>query len=204
MMVKQTTFRYRDDPPMSDAGRPMLDEVEQLLLNAQLRDELEPYVDDSLCGLAQRRMPLSVENEYLASMLAWERAPAMPISRWFDPELCLPHPDDVSPRDLTPLLWDTIHRLYEQRIVLECTDHLTDAQLYRIIYRDILPAWEKKVDLPRNFLHWRCLDDEDEATWLRYYASRRERTRYREETGREPPPAEPLPYPRKMPSRPFG
>ena len=187
---------------MSDAGRPMLDEVEQLLLNAQLRDELEPYVDESLSGLAMRRMPLNVENEYLASMLAWERAPAMPISRWFDPELVLPHPDDLAEADLTPLLWDTINRLYQQRIVLECTDHLNDAELYRIIYRDILPTWEKKVDLPRNFLHWRCLDDDDESTWLRFYASRREREQYRIDTGHEPPPAQALPYPRQMPSRP--
>ena len=186
---------------MSDASRPMMDDVELLLLNAQLRDELEPYVDDSLSGLAQRRMPLSVENEYLASMLAWERAPAMPISKWFNPELVLPHPDEVSAESLSGLLWDTIQRLYEQRIVLECTDHLDDAQLYRIIYRDILPAWEKKVDLPRNFLHWRCLDDEDIETWLRYYATKRERLQFREETGVEPPAAETPPYPRQMPSR---
>jgi hypothetical protein len=186
---------------MSDAGRPMLDEVEQLMLNAQLRDELEPYVDESLSGLAQRRMPLSVENEYLASMLAWERAPAMPISQWFSPELVLPNPDAVSPLQLHSLLWDTIQRLYDQRVVLECTDHLDDSQLYRIIYRDILPAWEKKVDLPRNFLHWRCLDDDDVSTWLRYYATKRERLQFREETGIEPPAAEPAPFPRQMPSR---
>jgi hypothetical protein len=180
----------------------MLDEVELLLLNAQLRDELEPYVDESLSGLAQRRMPLSVENEYLASMLAWERAPAMPISQWFIPELTLPHPDTVTSVQLHSLLWDTIQRLYDQRIVLECTDHLDDAQLYRIIYRDILPAWEKKVDLPRNFLHWRCLDDDDLDTWLKFYATKRERLQFREETGIEPPAAELAPYPRQMPSRP--
>lgn len=186
---------------MSDASRPMMDDVELLLLNAQLRDELEPYVDDSLSGLAQRRMPLSVENEYLASMLAWERAPAMPICKWFNPELVLPAPDEVSRERLNSLLWETIQKLYDQKIVLECTDHLDDAQLYRIIYRDILPAWEKKVDLPRNFLHWRCLDDEDTDTWLRYYATKRERLQFREETGIEPPAAVPPPFPRQMPSR---
>lgn len=187
---------------MSEASRPMLDEVELLLLNAQLRDELEPYVDESLNGLSQRRMPLSVENEYLASMLAWERAPAMPISQWFTPELNLPHPDEVAEHELHNLLWETIQQLYDQRVVLECTDHLDDRQLYRIIYRDILPAWEKKVDLPRNFLHWRCLDDDDQETWLRFYATHRERRQWREETGLQLPPAELPPYPRQMPSRP--
>lgn len=187
---------------MSEASRPMLDEVELLLLNAQLRDELEPYVDESLNGLSQRRMPLSVENEYLASMLAWERAPAMPISQWFTPELNLPHPDAVPEHELHNLLWETIQQLYDKRVVLECTDHLDDRQLYRIIFRDILPAWEKKVDLPRNFLHWRCLDDDDQDTWLRFYATNRERRQWREETGLQPPPAELPPHPRQMPSRP--
>jgi len=186
---------------MSDSGRPMLDEVELLLLNAQLRDELEPYIDDSLSIDRDRRMPLSVENEYLASMLAWERAPAMPISKWFNPELVLPHPDEVSADRLHEILWNTIQQLYSQRIVLECTEHLDDAQLYRIIYRDILPAWEKKVDLPRNFLHWRCLEEDDIENWLRFYATRRERLQYREETGIEPPAAQHPPFPRKMPSR---
>lgn len=186
---------------MSDTSRPMMDDVELLMLNAQLRDELEPYVDDSLSGLAQRRMSLRDENEYLASMLAWERAPAMPISQWFSPELILPPPDSVPGEKLNTLVWDVIHRLYDQRIALECTDHLDDAQLYRIIYRDILPAWEKKVDLPRNFLHWRCLDDEDIDTWLKFYATKRERLQFREETGIEPPAAELPPFPRQMPSR---
>ena len=49
------------------------DEVDQLLLNAQLRDELEPYLDESVDLVNVRNKPTSFENEYLASMLAWER-----------------------------------------------------------------------------------------------------------------------------------
>ena len=71
-------------------------EVEQLLLNAQLRDELEPYLDESLDVVDIKRMPTQDENEYLASMLEWERAPALPISRWFCPELILPRPDRLT------------------------------------------------------------------------------------------------------------
>ena len=38
--------------------------------NAELRDELEPYYDESISRVSVHRLPLSVENEYLASMLA--------------------------------------------------------------------------------------------------------------------------------------
>jgi len=72
---------------------PLEDEVDQLLLNAQLRDELEPYLDEAVDLVAVRHLPLSQENDFLQSMLAWERAPALPISRWFAPELLLPRMD---------------------------------------------------------------------------------------------------------------
>ena len=143
------------------------EEVDQLMLNAQLRDQLEPYLDESLVVVDTRRMPTSVENEYLASMLEWERAPAIPISRWFRPELRLPAPENLSDSELSNLLWEAIRKLYRKRIALDFTEHLSDRQLYCLIVRDILPSTEKKVS--RNtFLHWQCIDmTEDPDVWLR-------------------------------------
>jgi hypothetical protein len=181
---------------------PNPNDVEQLLLNARLRDELEPFFDESVHMVDVQRMSTPMENEFLASMLAWERAPVLPISRWFEPELTLPHPDALDDQAVHELLWATIHRLYEKRIVLELTDHLNDRQLYTVIYRDILPSPEKKVDLPKNYLHWHCLDDDaDPETWLRYYASDEERDGWQEESEQPIPPSEPPPFPRKMPRR---
>src|SRR6266446_4545019 len=101
---------------MSTARRPQPEEVEQLLRNAQLRDELEPYFDESIGQLNGAALPTPIENEFLASMLAWERAPALPISQWFEPELKLPPPDELSDETLHEVLWETIHRLFAKRI----------------------------------------------------------------------------------------
>jgi hypothetical protein len=46
-----------------------------------------------------------------------------------------------------------VQLLFEQRIVLDFTDHLTDRQLYTLIYRDILPSPEKKIDNLSSYLH---------------------------------------------------
>ena len=183
-------------------AHPTPGDVEAILLNARLRDELEPFFDESVHRVDVERMPTHMENEFLQSMLAWERAPVLPIGRWFEPELALPVPDSLDDQSVHEILWETIHRLYEKRIVLELTDHLTDRQLYTLIFRDILPSYEKKVELPKNYLHWHCLDDDsDPQTWLRYYASEEEREGWAEENGQELPPSEPPPYPRKMPRR---
>ncbi|MDZ4848642.1 MAG: hypothetical protein SGI77_05060 [Pirellulaceae bacterium] len=189
---------------MSHLPSPIADEVDQLLLNAQLRDDLEPYIDDSMDLLTVRQMPLATENEFLQSILAWERAPALPISRWFTPELILPRPDELSDSQVRKRLTETIQNLYLQRIVLEMTEHLSDRQLYCLISRDILPSYEKKIDHPKNYLHWHCLDDNDSDTWLRYYASDDERDAWQEENGGELPLKDNPPHPRKMPRRSNG
>ncbi len=182
---------------------PSSEEVEHLMRNAQLRDELEPYLDESVNLLNTRQLPTPMENEFLASMLAWERAPVLPIGQWFQPELTLTHPDSLNDAELNERLWETIQKLYDARIVLDFTDHLSDRQLYTLIFRDILPSPEKKIDLPKNFLHWHCLDDSDEPeTWLRYYASDMERREWFDQSGLPLPKAQQPPFPRKMPRRP--
>jgi len=190
---------------MAHAPRPTIEEVEHLMLNAQLRSELEPFLDESVDLLNLRHLPTPDENEYLASMLAWEKAPVLRISQWFEPELKLPAPDTLEDAELGEILSEAIDKIYSMRIMLDYTDHLSDRELYTVLYRDILPSCEKKIDLPRNFLHWHCLDpDEETETWLRYYASPKERREWIEQNGREAPPLEPPPFPRKMPRRPLS
>jgi hypothetical protein len=183
--------------------QPQSDEVDQLLLNARLRDELEPFLDESVHILDCRRLPTQDENEFLAQMLAWERAPVLPISRWFEPEMVLPPPDRLTDDELSAHLAQVLGDLYDKRIVLDFTEHLSDRQLYALIIRDILPSHEKKIDLPRNYLHWHCLDmDDSPETWLMYYATDEEREAWAEESGQILPAQVPPPYPRKMPRRP--
>jgi hypothetical protein len=180
----------------------MSNDVDQLLLNARLRDEIEPYQDESIECMNLERLPTEVENQFLASMLAWERAAMTPISEWFEPHLQMPHPDRLADAALHDLLWDAIHKLYDKRIVLDFTDHLSDRELYTLILRDILPSPEKKLNLPDHFLHWDCAGDEE--TWLRFYASEAERGTWAGEDweGSLPPRDTPR-HRRDMPGRPL-
>jgi hypothetical protein len=177
-----------------------MSEIDLLLANARLRDELEPYFDESLVCVDTVKMSVAHENEYLSSLLAWEKAPILPISQWFDPELvAVPH-FELKDKELKQELHRLIGRLFEKNVVLLHTDHLSDRQLYCLVLRDILPAQEKKLQLPGKFLRWQCLDIvEDEESWLRYYATREERLQWSQETGLKLPPAEKVPFPRSLP-----
>lgn len=180
----------------SESSRQCVDEVDLLLTNARLRDELEPYRDESIDG-SINRMPLRAENEYLQSMLAWERAPALPIASWFTPALEIAAPDSMDDSQLATMLKETIDQLFSKSVVLRFTDHLSDRELYKIIYRDILPCCEKKIDLPGKHLQWHCAEDTD--TWLRYYATAIERRRYQEEYDVDVPASETPMYKRNLP-----
>lgn len=180
------------------------EQVDQLLRNARLRDELEPLFDESIGCVNVGRMTTDSENDFLESMLAWERAPMLPIGEWFEPRLETPPPAQLGEREVSRVLAHVIHRLFEKNIVLDFTNHLTDRQLYTIIYRDILPTYEKKIERHGGFLHWDCANTDDAPeTWLRYYASPEEREMWAEETGGELPPQETPPYERSLPQAPL-
>ena len=188
---------------MQNPRHPQPDEVEQLLRNAELRDELERYFDESISRVNVQHFTLAAENEFLAAMLAWEQAPVLPIYRWFEHELRPPRPESLDDENLHKILWDVVSRLYQKRIVLDFTGHLDDRELYRLIFRDILPAREKNIDWPKNYLHWDCTGaDRDPEIWLRYYATDEEREDWAEMYNQPLPPALPLPYPRHLPSEP--
>ncbi len=180
------------------------DAVDQLMRNAQLRDELEPLFDESIGCVNVGRMTTHSENEFLQSMLDWERAPMAPIREWFDPCLVLPSPEGLSDAELTVQLQQVACRLFEQHIVLDFTDHLTDRQLYTLIYRDILPSYEKKLNRRDSYLHWDCANTEgDPEPWLRYYATDDEREMWEDEMDGQLPPKELPPFQRQLPVAPL-
>ena len=103
----------------------------------------------------------------------------------------------MADEQLHDVLWDTIQRLFEKRIILDFTNHLTDRALYCLIYRDILPCPEKKLATPRSYLHWDCCDaGGDPELWLRYYATDDDRRDWADDLPGPLPSREEPPYPR--------
>jgi hypothetical protein len=81
-----TPTRTSSRPPLTVQCQPFFpDEVERLIQRRPLRDELD-YLDESIDRVNIQHLTLA-ENDFLASMLAWEQAPVLPIYRWFEPEL---------------------------------------------------------------------------------------------------------------------
>ena len=176
-------------------------DVDEILRNAELRTELEPYFDESISRILHH-LPLRLENEFLESMLEWEMAPVEPIYRWFEPELRIPFPDGLSDEKLSQLMGEIIAKLFEKKIVLDFTDHLLDRELYTMIYRDILPSREKNLLHRNSFIHWDCSGG-DSDIWLRYYASDDDREQWSDYYEQSLPPKELPCQHRDLPQYPF-
>lgn len=186
------------------APKSKYDPVDTLLRNAELRDQLDPLLDESIDVVDVGRMSTPTENDFLASMLAWERAPMLPIGQWFDPVIVLPPADDLSDAEVARLLTQTAELLFTKSIVLDFTDHLSDRQMYTLIARDILPSYEKKLDRMGTYLHWDCANlGEDAEAWLCYYASPEEREVWQDETGETAPATAEPPHRRDLPKAPM-
>ena len=56
-----------------------MSDIDLLMQNARLRDEMEPFLDESVYLVDLDKMSVRHENEFLTSLLAWEKAPVLPI-----------------------------------------------------------------------------------------------------------------------------
>ena len=152
---------------MSNIRRPQAEEVDQLLRNAELRDELERYFDESVSRVNVQHLDAG-RRERIFWPACWpgNRPRSCRSTAGSIPNCGRRGPNRCATKICTRS-WDVIGKLFQKRIVLDFTDHLSDRELYCLIYRDILPAPGKEARLPSNYLHWDCTGrGGDPEIWL--------------------------------------
>ena len=91
----------------------------------------------------------------------------------------LPPPEKLTNRRLTAKLWEVIHALLDQSIVLGNTDHLSDRELYKLLWKETLHKqfaisrhYTLEVDMTKTGV------DDGMPIYLKYYASEAQRRMY--------------------------
>src|SRR5262245_40433127 len=88
----------------------------------------------------------------------------------------LPRPKTLTDRELTVKLWEVINALLGQSIVLGNTDHLSDRELYTLLWNETLR--EEYVISPHYTLHIDMTKtgiDNGMPIYLKYYATEEQR-----------------------------
>ena len=126
--------------------------------------------------------PPELEEAFLEHVLAFEMAEERTLfdvlGEW---GVELPRPKKLTDLELTAKLWEVIGSLLQQSIVLCNTDHLTDRELYDLLWNDTLR--KEFIISPHFTLHIDMTDagvDEGMQKYLKYHASEAQRQEYLE------------------------
>ena len=111
----------------------------------------------------------------------WERVVDYEEAEWTTPfdllvrgGMELPDPEELDDEQLKPKLWEVIHGLAMLRMFLYSTDHLSDRELYEVLWHEVL--LDKCPSIPIDEDSACHIDlvgsgsEEDIELYLRYYA----------------------------------
>lgn len=126
-------------------------------------------------------LPPDIAEQFLQQVIAFETAPTFTdFAQLTADGVELPDPETVPEREIGAVLWRVIVALSKRRVFLDRTNHLSDRELYSVLWRDVLR--EEHAALPEGATgawHVDIPGDDAQATcYLTYYASERERQRW--------------------------
>ena len=185
------------------------DDDDQETRIAKLRQELQK-LGGSTATLES--MPADMEEEFLRHVLEYETAEPISLFRLLENSgLDIPAPDQLDHTTLTEKLQEVIQRMATLGAYLLHTNHLSDRALYEYLYHDALR--EETVLFPENPSYAYMIDltgsgsDEDNLTYLKYYADEEYRKQWALDWPDDPKPQhEDPPFDRdsSLPQSPLG
>jgi hypothetical protein len=201
-----------DNEQQSDLSRE-LDKVDRRLRIDRLKKEAEEISGGEMVasgGCEDDDSP--VVEEFWERVVEFEKAPrGTRFAQLHQAGVALPPPDSLIEAELNEKLWEVIHKLAELRVFLYHTDHLSDRELYALLWDDLLR--EETVIMPPDSDCACHLDvigsgsEEDVRIGLKYYDDEEERACWHERFPEDPiPDHEDPPYDRDrhLPKRDCG
>jgi hypothetical protein len=169
-----------------------LDQEERI---KRLREEIEKLGGSTT---TLESMPADMEEEFLRHVLEYETAEPINLIRLLENAgLEVSAPETLSDDLLTIKLKELIDHMASLGAYLLHTNHLSDRELYEYLYRDGLR--EEVVLFPENPSYAYMIDltgsgsDEDNQTYLRYYADEEHRRQWANDWPDDPMPESTVP-----------
>ena len=144
----------------------------------QLKEEARRLSGGQMHAFGIDDLPADVAEQFLRDVIAAETAPTTTdFDRLTADAVPLPPPEEAPDEAIGVVLWRVIFALAKHRVFLSYTNHLSDRELYAVLWRTVLReevtimpdsdsgAWH--VDFPG--------DDAESTNFLTYYASEKDR-----------------------------
>jgi hypothetical protein len=168
----------------------------------ELQEKLQRIAGGPVSMGFSQDCPDEIRERFLESVVAFEEADPVPLfDELIKMGLRLPAPEEMDDVQLHDKLWEAIRCMSLLGSYLHNTDHLSDRELYRRLWSELLR--EPTVLLPHNQDYAEHIDligsgsEEDIRIYLKHYADEEERERWAEDfAGDAIPPHEAPPFDR--------
>jgi hypothetical protein len=166
------------------------DETERAKKIAELKRQAQELAGGKMVEGELEECPPEVTEQFWEQVVAYEKAPwTTNFKQLEESGMQLPAPETLDDEQLTLKLGELIQRLALLRVFLEETDHLSDRELYTLLWSDMLREETKAVTLDEDSAcHMSPLggcSEEDIHLYLKYYADERWRRNWQEEYPQE-------------------
>jgi hypothetical protein len=162
-----------------------VESVERQMRIHKLKQEAVELGAD-VAGGVESDCPPEIEEQFWRYLIDFEKAPTTTHARQLQTDgVALPAPATLDDADLALKLWQVIDALARRGVFLECTDHLSDRELYDFLWREGLRA--AVADLPPDPAAAWHLDplgsgsEEDTFLYLKYFAEEESRAHWQEQ-----------------------
>jgi hypothetical protein len=148
----------------------------------KLKQEIESVVGFQPVFGKAADCPPDVEEAFLQRVLSYEQKSRRPLrERLSEAGVVVEDPSHLTDDDLVRQLWQVIHALETLDIVPANTDHLSDRELYTSLWKIASSGGPGVVPdyLSRGWYIDFTASDGDIDTYLKYYATDRQRRDYR-------------------------
>jgi hypothetical protein len=127
-----------------------------------------------------------VRGQFWEHVVAWEEAPWITNFQQLERKgVALPAPETLDDDQVSMKLWEVIDHLARLRVFLNETDHLSDRELYTLLWSDILKEETKDIKVDEDSAWHIDLvssgSDADNHLYLKYYADEETREQWRKD-----------------------
>jgi hypothetical protein len=162
------------------------DETERAKRIAELKRQAEELAGGKMVEGEMEETPPEIAEQFWEQVVAYEKAPwTTHFKQLEESGMQLPAPETLDDEQLTKKLWEVIRGLALLRVFLDETDHLSDRELYTLLWSEMLREEVKAVPIDADgAYHLSPLggcSEEDIQLQMKYYADEEWRRRWQED-----------------------
>ena len=162
------------------------DDTERAKRIAELKRQADELAGGKMVEGELEECPPEVTEQFWERVVAYEKAPwTTNFKQLEESGMQLPAPETLDDEQIASKLGELIQRLALLRVFLDETDHLSDRELYTLLWSDMLREETKAVTLDEDSAcHMSPLggcSEEDIHLYLKYYADEQWRRDWQEE-----------------------